>query len=478
MKTLTENQKLQHPKRISAVVIKKLFGLYDYTLPGDNIFANIAVLYGENGVGKSTMLRMVFHLLSGTKNQSSSHLRSLYNIRFEKITVLIGNDVELSATQLKKNNSKVMKLSIQVGGLSFEWDYSPHENRLIRFDESDVFDEYYTSMDYSGLEVSMESYDLSEIKLNKIKDKQFKNRLGYYSTLRKVVPEVFLLNADRRLDGDSIADPADEVQLRRMVNNKEPRSIYGLVSRSREIALAQALNSAHKWISTKVVEGNNLGAENVHSVYINVLKHLSTSSQVFDLSDDKNTKEGLLKRLEEIDLLTKNLSKYELATILDTQSFFTALSDETKSYYHVSVELLSPYIDSLESRLNALIPIYNIIHKFVTTINEMLTDKTISYNLKTGFYINSSLGEKLEPNYLSSGEQQLLLLFLYVLVARDSKSLFMIDEPEISLNIKWQRNLIKALVDITDGESTQFIFASHSMEILSVHLDKVIRLEH
>jgi predicted ATP-dependent endonuclease of OLD family len=54
----------------------------------------------------------------------------------------------------------------------------------------------------------------------------------------------------------------------------------------------------------------------------------------------------------------------------------------------------------------------------------------------------------------------------------------MIDEPEISLNIKWQRNLIKALVDITDGESTQFIFASHSMEILSVHLDKVIRLEH
>ncbi|HAT7643704.1 TPA: AAA family ATPase, partial [Enterobacter asburiae] len=260
MKTLTENQKLQHPKRISAVVIKKLFGLYDYTLPGDNIFANIAVLYGENGVGKSTILRMVFHLLSGTKNQSSSHLRSLYNIRFEKITVLIGNDVELSATQLKKNNSKVMKLSIQVGGLSFEWDYSPHENRLIRFDESDVFDEYYTSMDYSGLEVSMESYDLSEIKLNKIKDKQFKNRLGYYSTLRKVVPEVFLLNADRRLDGDSIADPADEVQLRRMVNNKEPRSIYGLVSRSREIALAQALNSAHKWISTKVVEGNNLGA--------------------------------------------------------------------------------------------------------------------------------------------------------------------------------------------------------------------------
>lgn len=54
----------------------------------------------------------------------------------------------------------------------------------------------------------------------------------------------------------------------------------------------------------------------------------------------------------------------------------------------------------------------------------------------------------------------------------------MIDEPEISLNIKWQRQLIQSLLDITDGATIQFIFASHSIELLSQHKDRVIKVEN
>jgi ABC-type glutathione transport system ATPase component len=52
----------------------------------------------------------------------------------------------------------------------------------------------------------------------------------------------------------------------------------------------------------------------------------------------------------------------------------------------------------------------------------------------------------------------------------------MIDEPEISLNIKWQRQLIKALLGIADEGRVQFIFASHSIELLSQHRDRVVKL--
>jgi predicted ATP-binding protein involved in virulence len=52
----------------------------------------------------------------------------------------------------------------------------------------------------------------------------------------------------------------------------------------------------------------------------------------------------------------------------------------------------------------------------------------------------------------------------------------MIDEPEISLNIKWQRQLIQSLLDVTKGSNIQFIFASHSMELLTPHRDRVVRL--
>ncbi|HBQ5356609.1 TPA: ATP-binding protein, partial [Klebsiella pneumoniae] len=92
------------------------------------------------------------------------------------------------------------------------------------------------------------------------------------------------------------------------------------------------------------------------------------------------------------------------------------------------------------------------------------------------FYIKNRFEEKLSASQLSSGEQQLLLLFCNVLVARDKPSLFIIDEPEISLNIKWQRKLIQYLLDITKDTSIQFMFASHSLEIISQHRSRVVKL--
>ena len=53
----------------------------------------------------------------------------------------------------------------------------------------------------------------------------------------------------------------------------------------------------------------------------------------------------------------------------------------------------------------------------------------------------------------------------------------MIDEPEISLNVKWQRELIQSLLEITEGANVQFIFASHSIELISQHLNRVVKLE-
>ena len=110
--------------------------------------------------------------------------------------------------------------------------------------------------------------------------------------------------------------------------------------------------------------------------------------------------------------------------------------------------------------------------------NGLLRDKTISFKLSQGFSLQNRLGVPLAPAQLSSGEQQLLLLFCYVLTARDNPTIFMIDEPEISLNIKWQRQLVKFLLDITEGASIQFVFASHSMELLAQHRSRVVKLEN
>jgi len=68
------------------------------------------------------------------------------------------------------------------------------------------------------------------------------------------------------------------------------------------------------------------------------------------------------------------------------------------------------------------------------------------------------------------------LLFCHTLIARDRPSIFIIDEPELSLNVKWQRKLLEALLDVVAKSQIQFLFASHSIELLAQHRDKVVPL--
>ena len=74
---------------------------------------------------------------------------------------------------------------------------------------------------------------------------------------------------------------------------------------------------------------------------------------------------------------------------------------------------------------------------------------------------------------LSSGEKQVLRIFIEALRA-DISSL-LIDEPEMSLHIDWQRELIRDMQQL--NPNTQLILASHSPEIMAEIPDnKIFRL--
>jgi len=130
----------------------------------------------------------------------------------------------------------------------------------------------------------------------------------------------------------------------------------------------------------------------------------------------------------------------------------------------------------LEARLDGLQEFYNLVTLFTSTINSFFTGKTISYSIREGIVFKTKGGELLQPHLLSSGEQHLLLLLCNVLVAKQHPSIFFIDEPELSLNIKWQRNFIDSLLALSDGTAGQFILASHSIELISQHKSKVVKL--
>ncbi|MGN4953050.1 AAA family ATPase [Aeromonas caviae] len=298
--------------------------------------------------------------------------------------------------------------------------------------------------------------------------------LNFLKVLEDIAPSMFILNAERRLDSDSVPDPGDEMELRRLMHYEDARKINDLVTRSREIALSQALATTTQWIKNKAIKGANQGSINVHTVYSEVLKHLVTPMNNKEVQS--NDIPDLLDRLTDIEKKTNELAEYEFETPLSTQALKKGLTTRNSQRAMLAAGLLFPYIKSVEGRLEAVTPIFNVVHKFIKIINSLLHDKKISFTLGSGFVIKNRLNAILEPSKLSSGEQQLLLLFCYVLTARDNPSVFMIDEPEISLNVKWQRQLIQSLLDITEKSKIQFIFASHSIELFAQHRRRVVKV--
>ena len=88
----------------------------------------------------------------------------------------------------------------------------------------------------------------------------------------------------------------------------------------------------------------------------------------------------------------------------------------------------------------------------------------------------TSTGQVISPGSLSSGERQLLLLFSNLFVLSSQNSIFIVDEPELSLNVKWQRQLIKHLLSFTERSKVQFILATHSIELLTQYKECVLAL--
>lgn len=89
---------------------------------------------------------------------------------------------------------------------------------------------------------------------------------------------------------------------------------------------------------------------------------------------------------------------------------------------------------------------------------------------------NNVLVKHNDINNLSSGEKQILILFSYLAFNSQDKRLFIIDEPELSLHIKWQEDFLSSLEKITPA-TTQIILATHSPILVGKKKENAILLE-
>lgn len=76
----------------------------------------------------------------------------------------------------------------------------------------------------------------------------------------------------------------------------------------------------------------------------------------------------------------------------------------------------------------------------------------------------SQIGETLMPYQLSSGEKQILVILLTVLIEDNQPYVLFMDEPEVSMHIEWQKQLIDLILQL--NPNVQIILTTHSPAVI------------
>jgi energy-coupling factor transporter ATP-binding protein EcfA2 len=115
---------------------------------------------------------------------------------------------------------------------------------------------------------------------------------------------------------------------------------------------------------------------------------------------------------------------------------------------------------------------------FIDALNSFLVGKQVFFRPDRGGLriVDVKTEDLIDPTALSSGEKQIVLLFSDIISLQSETHLFLIDEPELSLNPDWQRTLMPSLLKVTETSKMQLIAATHSIEIMAQYRERRLRL--
>ncbi len=102
--------------------------------------------------------------------------------------------------------------------------------------------------------------------------------------------------------------------------------------------------------------------------------------------------------------------------------------------------------------------------RFQDMIDSLFSETGKKIDRKSNEIIIEQDGDRLRPYQLSSGEKQMLVILLTVLVQDGQPCALFMDEPEISLHIEWQQQLIKLIRDL--NPHVQIILTTHSPAVI------------
>jgi len=450
---------------LNRIHVAGLLGRFEHEVefPEDDSFV---ILHGPNGVGKTHLLMLIQSVLSG-------EFWNLYSIRFDTFSLNFSENYSLNVKRTVGTKKQIrVRRQAQVNRRVKQTVDRPtleltlrHGREVLSVWNSDSEDQE------TGLNPAVRS--LLEVDLGFDRfgpDEWYDTRTETIMSTDEAISRFAAMRPERYRESFSaiyrlptpISEflaklPAKFVQTQRLLVANDYRVSTGARRgslKSRQSTVVEFSQDISRIISGKLAENSRISSQ----------LDRSFPKRVLERADDPSIKtEDLLQKYQEQSALRNKLAEVSL---LDHA---TDIPLQDRELNTTEQRVLATYLEDAEKKLGTFKDTLDKITLLRDIINERFLYKTLRIDSSEGFVFETEGAEEREtvsPDQLSSGEQHELVLLYELLFRTAPGAVVLIDEPEISLHVKWQREFINDLISVSNLSNLRFIIATHSPQIV------------
>jgi predicted ATP-binding protein involved in virulence len=419
--------------KLERLVIKKLFGTFDYTI--DLKPEDLTVLIGPNGYGKTTILRILYEL-------SQRNFLYFIGLNFQKIEILLNNKQSII---IEKQNDT--ELSVVVSDKRYTIDCKKILERFFNevpfFHKSDNINQLIDLKTGSKITIQNAITDLinnGEHKSNLVRlSKRLLNNIPKFQ-----FPNVYLIREQRLL---------------KKIDHTE--ELFPTLQSKSKNSFEETIIQYAKLLKEIIAQTDSKYAEKSRELDSSYPRRLFESKKEIQENEFR-------ARFDKIKETQESLRKYGISITYEQKQ---------PEFDPANAKALCVYINDVEEKLHIFEQLLKTLNLFLNILySREFPHKNINISKEYGLKFVTDNGNSLELSDLSSGEQHEVVLLFDLLFQADSNTLVLIDEPEISLHIVWQKAFLADILKIIELRKISVLVATHSPQIVNDNWDNVVDL--
>lgn len=443
--------------KLVRVEFTKLFGYFDYSI---DLHDTVTILHGLNGCGKTTMLQTINAVFNKEMDTIKSTDLQSVSFFFSTGAILKIDRKKIYLDPEKEKATGIIYLA-----------YSIIENG-----KETVFDSFENTDEYQDIvKRFLKGYRpfpfLERINESTWYDRKRETKLNLEEVIAEYGTIIFRRYSREYLE-DDIPQPVQDILASMDVR---------LIAADR-LTVAKRVERQYGEDNIKIERRVNLIAKDLSQKIRDTIQQYAQLSQAkdrtFPLRAIKQSSPLTVDEIKSkmIELESKR-KEFVDTGILEEEQDDIGIHDLLDAITESNRQNLSLYAIDTEEKLNALSSLSSSINLFRNLIDKNFNNKRIVFNKDYGFrFVATYSDSTILPQSLSSGEQHELVMFYDLIFNASENTLILIDEPELSLHIKWQLDYVDELLQIISATKFSAVLATHSPQIIHDKWDLTVSL--